>query len=148
MKEADRRKILTFMRQERYAVQASVSARNTPQAALVGVAVSDRYEVIFDTLDTTRKTMNLRRHATAALVMGPAAADAERTVQLEGPADEPAGPELDRLLAFYFATFPDGRDRRSWPGIAYWRVTPTWLRYSDFSQRPPEIIELTASDFA
>jgi hypothetical protein len=78
------------------------------------------------------------------LVIGPAAAGSERTIQLEGVADEPTGAELERLLELYFVRFPDGRERQKWPGIMYWRVRPAWLRYSDFSVDPPEIVEFTA----
>jgi hypothetical protein len=145
---ADRHKLLAFMRQEPYAVQASVTARSAPQAAIVGVVVTDRFEVFFDTLASSRKAVNLRHNSAAAVVIGPAAAGSERTVQLEGVAEEPTGAELERLLELYFARFPDGRERRRLPGIAYWRVRPTWLRYSDFSVDPPEIIEFRASDFA
>jgi pyridoxine/pyridoxamine 5'-phosphate oxidase len=144
--DADRDKLLAFMRQELYAVQASVSVRGAPQAAIVGIVVSDRFEVFFDTLTSSRKAVNLRHNSAAALVIGPAAAGAERTVQLEGAADEPTGTELERLLELYFARFPDGRERQQWPGITYWRVSPTWLRYCDFSVDPPEIIEFTTSD--
>ena len=136
------------MRQEPYAVQASVTANGVPQAAIIGVVVTDRFEVFFDTLAGSRKAVNLRHNPAAALVIGPATAGSERTVQLEGMADEPSGAELERLLELYFARFPDGRDRQRWPGISYWRVSPTWLRYSDFSIDPPETIEFTASDFA
>jgi hypothetical protein len=136
------------MRQELYGVEASVSDRGAPQAAIVGVVVSDRLEVFFDTLDSSRKTSNLRRHPVAALVLGPAAAGSARTVQLEGPADEPNGVDLDRLLELYFARFPDGRERQRWPGITYWRVRPTWIRYSDFSVDPPLVAELTGNDLA
>lgn len=146
MTGADRERLLTFIRQERYAVQASVSIGGAAQAALVGVVVSDRFEVFFDTLASARKTVNLRHNRAAALVIGPAAAGATRTVQLEGIADEPAGAQLERLLELYFERFPEGRDRQQWPGITYWRVTPTWLRYSDFSVDPPEILEFSASE--
>jgi hypothetical protein len=67
-------------------------------------------------------------------------------VQLEGVTDEPEGADLARLLELYFARFPEGRERQSWPGITYLRVTPTWLRYSDFSVDPPEIVEFQARD--
>lgn len=65
----------------------------------------------------------------------------ERTVQYEGLADEPTGAELRRLQELYVASFPDGRERRAWPGITYIRVRPTWIRYSDFVHDPPEIVE-------
>ena len=66
---------------------------------------------------------------------------------MEGIADEPRGADLDRLLALYFATFPDGRERQAWPGITYFRVTPTWLRYSNYAADPPQIVELSSIDF-
>jgi len=136
------------MRQERYAVQASVSAAGTPQSAVVGVVVSDRFEVFFDTLDSTRKAANLRRNPAIAVALGPTAEATERTVQLEGTADEPRGDDLQRLLDLYFDRFPDGRDRQRWPGIMYFRVTPTWLRYSDFSTNPPIVAELSGGELA
>lgn len=136
------------MRQRLYAVQASVSTLGTPQAALVGVVVSDKFEVFFDTLAGSRKTINLRHNAAAALVLGSVAAVSEHTLQLEGTADEPTGAELEALLDLCFARFPDGRERRKWPGITYWRIRPTWLRYSDYSIDPPEIYEFTWSDLA
>ena len=138
--------LLGFMRLEPYAVQASVSASGKPQVATIGIVVSDRFEVFFDTLDTTRKAGNLRRNPAVAMALGSTAEAAQCTVQLEGTADEPQGEDLQRLLALYFDRFPDGRDRQRWPGIMYVRVTPTWLRYSDFSTDPPLVAELSAVD--
>jgi len=138
--------LLSFMRQQLYAVQASVSANGAPQAALVGVVISDQFEVFFDTLGTSRKATNLRRVPALALVFGSTAADCARTIQYEGIADEPTGPELERLLELYFAAFPDGRARRTLPDIAYVRVRPTWIRYSDFSTEPAEIVEFRRED--
>jgi hypothetical protein len=146
MPAIDRDELLAFMRQERYAVQASVSPTGHPQAAIVGIVVSDRFEVFFDTLDTSRKAANLRRNPSAAFVIGPALANSERTVQLEGVADEPTGSELEQLLEIYFAKFLDGRSRRSWPALIYVRVTPTWIRYSNYSTDPPEIVEFRSED--
>jgi uncharacterized protein YhbP (UPF0306 family) len=143
----DRSRLLNFMCQERYAVEASVAADGAPQAAIVGVVVSERFEVFFDTLTDSRKTINLRRNPRAALVIGPTTAASERTVQLQGLADEPSGRDLERLLELYFARFPEGRERRQQSGITYWRVRPTWIRYSDFSANPPEIVEFTPVDF-
>jgi len=136
-----REALLEFMRSEKYAVQASVSPNGIPQAAVVGIAVSDRFEIVFDTLASSRKALNLRTNPAIALVIGGTRDGDERTVQYEGTADEPSGAELERLLALYYAKFPDGPERRSWPGLIYVRVKPTWIRYSNFSVQPPEIIE-------
>jgi general stress protein 26 len=140
--------LLDFMRLHRLAVQASVSAAGVPQAALVGFAVSDQFEIVFDTLQTTRKAQNLHQNPHIALVIGGWVPDDERTVQYEGEADEPSGAELDRLKQVYYTAYPDGPSRAGWPGLIYVRVRPTWVRYSDYNKDPPEIVEFQAKDLA
>jgi hypothetical protein len=59
-----RDELLEFMRSEKYAVQTSVSPSGVPQAAVVGIAVTDRLEIVFDTLesrDCTRHRWNSGR---------------------------------------------------------------------------------------
>jgi hypothetical protein len=133
--------LLEFMRAHHHAVEASVSAAGGPQAAVVGIVVTDRFELFFDTLGDTRKAQNLRRRPSTAFVIGGPEPGAMRTVQYEGVADEPGGPELLRLKTLYLSRFPDGIARQSWPGLTYFRVRPSWIRYSDFSVEPPEIVE-------
>jgi hypothetical protein len=133
--------LLAFLKTHRYCVEASVSSHGRPQAAVVGFAVSDRLEIVFDTLDTTRKMTNLRKDPRIALVVG--TGPGEQTAQIEGVADEPRGAELERLKAVYFGVFPDGVDRLAWPGITYVRVRPSWVRFSDFAaEGGPRIEEL------
>jgi general stress protein 26 len=138
--------LLAFMRSERYAVQTSVSPRGQPQAAVVGIAVSDAFELVFDTLDSTRKALNLRANPSVAFVIGGTREGDERTVQYEGTAEVPEGGERVRIQQIYFARFPDGRDRQSWPGLIYVRVRPKWIRYSNYNVEPPEIVEFDRSE--
>jgi hypothetical protein len=140
----DAARLLRFLRQHRLAVQASVSAASGPQAAVVGYAITDRFEIVFDTLVSTRKAQNLRQNDRIALVIGGLAPGDERTVQYEGVADEPGGAELERLTRVYYEAYPDGPSRLSWSGLIYVRVRPRWIRYSDFSANPPEIVEFSA----
>lgn len=139
-------KLLEFLRSHRLAVQASVSVTNGPQAAIVGFAVTDQFEIVFDTLQSTRKAENLRESPRIALVIGGWAAGDERTVQYEGEADEPVGAERARITGIYYSVYPDGRERAKWPGLTYFRVKPAWIRYSDYNQNPPEIVEFHAGD--
>jgi hypothetical protein len=136
-----RAELLQFMRGHSLAVQTSVSPSGAPQAAVVGIVVSDEFEVFFDTLETTRKVYNLRRNPKIAFVIGGLTIGDERTVQYDGVADEPSGAELNRLKELYFGSFPDGRQRQTWPGLVYIRARPTWMRYSDYNRAPPEILE-------
>lgn len=133
--------LIAFIREHKMAVQASVSSSDAPQAAVVGIVVTDELEIFFDTLATSRKAKNLRGNPRIALVIGGPAKGDERTVQYEGVADEPGGAELVRLKDLYFKHFPDGRDREVLPDITYVRVTPKWVRYSDFGRRPWDIVE-------
>ncbi len=133
--------LLVFMRAHRLAVQASVSPSLGAQAAVVGIAVSETFELVFDTLVTTRKVQNVRRNPRMAFVIGGWTDGDKRTVQYEGVADEPQGSERDRIKSVYFAAWPDGREREAWPGLVYVRVRPTWIRYTDFNESPPALVE-------
>ncbi|WP_329115737.1 pyridoxamine 5'-phosphate oxidase family protein [Streptomyces sp. NBC_01353] len=130
--------LLRFLRGHRLAVEASVTSDGAPQAAVVGYAVTDDLEIVFDTVETTRKYGNLVADPRIALVIG----WDEITAQIEGVADIPQGPELERLRDCYFTAYPDGRDRLAWPGITHVRVRPRWVRYSDFTTEPPRVEEL------
>lgn len=129
--------LLRFLQKHRLGVLATVSESGAPESAVVGIAVSEQFEIIFDTLESTRKCRNLRRDSHISFVIG---WDEEITAQCEGLADEPKGAELERVKKVYFAAYPDGPQRESWPGITYFRVRLTWARYSDFNA-PVEIME-------
>ena len=138
--------LLEFMRRHRLAVQVSVSSAHGPQAAVVGIAVTDEFEIVFDAIESSRKATNLRQNSKAALVIGGLSPGDERTVQYEGVADEPSGDELERLKSIYYSVYPDGPSRLSWPGLVYVRVRPRWIRYSDYNISPPELVEFQAAD--
>ena len=118
-----------FIAARKYGVISSVGPRGEPQSALVGIAVSDELEIVFDTVKTSRKYPNLKADPRIALVTG---WEGEQTVQYEGIAIEPEGRDLVHAKQTYFARWPDGVERQKWPAIAYFVVRPTWIRYSDF----------------
>jgi pyridoxine/pyridoxamine 5'-phosphate oxidase len=121
------------------AVVGSISVEGAPQSALVGMAVTEDLEIVFDTLNTTRKYRNLVSNPMASVVVG---WEGEKTVQFEGEAFLPEGKELARYKKAYFSKWPDGVDRQNWPGLVYFVVRPRWIRFSDFDQRPPRIEEM------
>lgn len=127
-----------YLRKSKVMVVSSVARDGAPQSAVVGYAVSDTLELVFDTLSSTRKHANLRGDPRVALAVWAG----ETTAQLEGVADFPDGDELERLRQVYFVPYPDGRDRLAWPGITHVRVRLTWARLSDYTTDPPRIVEL------
>jgi hypothetical protein len=133
--------LLSFLRSHRLVVQSSVHPSGGPQSAVVGIAVSDDFEIIFDTLENSRKAQSLREHPEISFVFADLTGKDERTVQCEGLVDAPTGAELNRLIDLYLEVFPDGRERQKWPGLIYVTTKLTWLRYSDYNQNPAQIVE-------
>ena len=125
----DEQGLVAFVRERGLAVVATRGPDGSPQAALVGMAATDRGELIFDTTTSSRKFANIERDPQVAVVIG---WDDEVTVQVEGAADVLRGEDRDRGLAAYFQQYPDGRQRAESADIAHLRITPAWLRYSDY----------------
>jgi pyridoxine/pyridoxamine 5'-phosphate oxidase len=123
----------------------SISPEGAPQSAVVGIAANRKLEIVFDTLNTTRKYRNLTADRKTSLVIG---WEGEKTVQFEGEAFLPEGRELEEYKSLYFVQWPDGVERQNWPWLVYFVVRPRWIRYSDFAQRPPLIEEFRFSDQA
>jgi pyridoxine/pyridoxamine 5'-phosphate oxidase len=124
----------------RCAVVSSLSPSGVPQSALVGIATTPDLEIVFDAKSSSRKYANLVERPSCSLVVG---WEGEQTVQFEGVAFLPSGNVLMHYLQAYFAQWPGAEKRMNAPGIVYFVVRPTWVRYSDFDQRPPLIAELT-----
>ncbi|MDB5145831.1 MAG: Pyridoxamine 5-phosphate oxidase [Mucilaginibacter sp.] len=132
--------IYQFMRQQPLGIIATTNRANKPEAALIGVAVSFGLEIIFDTVKTSRKYHNILQNPKVALVIG---WDNETTVQYEGIAEVLGNDiEAENLKEVYYRAYPDGRERaETWPGLVHIKVTPQWLRYSNFNE-PPVIHEM------
>ena len=137
--------VAQFIEAQPLAVVATLGPDGAPQAALVGIALTDSFELVFDSVDSSRKIGNLRGDQRVAVAIGGTMQD-ERTVQVDGIADEPQGDEGERIRDAYFRRWPDGRDRVSWAGITHVRITPRWLRFSDWNAAPVVVAEWTRAD--
>ncbi len=125
--------VFDIARSKRFLVVSTVNESGAPEAALMGFALTGAREIVFDTLSTSRKAVNLARNPTAALVIG---WDENISLQIEGEARRPVGDDLASAKAAYFRDWPDGRARENWPNIAYIVVRPKWIRYSNYSGVP------------
>jgi pyridoxine/pyridoxamine 5'-phosphate oxidase len=125
--------VFDIAKTNRYLVVSTVNESGAPEAALMGFALTQAKEVVFDTLSTSRKAVNLARNPAAALVIG---WDENVSLQIEGVARRPVGEDLASAKAAYFGQWPDGRAREDWPNIAYVVVQPKWIRYSNYSGAP------------
>lgn len=131
----ERSELFEYLKSQRYGVLGSVSPAFEPQGALVGYAVTPALEILFDTVRSSRKYVNLLAHPQVSFTVGAASGTQsdERTAQYEGVAEELTGEALEQLRPLYFATWPDGVQRQQWAGITWFVIRPLWVRYSDYN---------------
>lgn len=129
MTAKNKAELCAFMQSHRLAVVATADRHGKPEAALVDIAVTDAFEIIFETTSETRKIRNLQDNPRISFVIGWAD---NVTLQYDGVVDEPSGRELDRITQYYLSAFPGKLSHRNWPGNFYFRAHPLWIRYSDY----------------
>lgn len=131
--------LLRLTRRREYATLATASPEGQPEAAPLRYAVTDEFELVMGTLSTSRKVANLRRNPKVAVLVWAH----EFSIQIEGVFDEPADDDLQRLSQRFADEFPrEATVRRGRPSHLYFRITPTWARYTDFSDEPARVLTL------
>lgn len=125
-----KQEVLAFLEGGPLGALATVSREGMPEAALVNIAVTRDLELVFETIQTTRKCVNLRRNPKAAVVVW----RGDETLQYEGVADEPDRHTLVPLLESYFAAQPEALNHCGWPGLTYFRLRPRWIRLSRYGR--------------
>lgn len=139
----DRAQFVEFVHRRGLAVVATRGPNGAPQAALVGIAATDRGELVFDTARSSRKVANLQAFPRVALVIG---WDDEITLQCEGHAEVITGAERERCLRAYLEQYPDGHERAEDPDIVLVRVELDWGRLSDYRPESFGTDELVLSE--
>ena len=62
--------VFDIARRKRFLVVSTVGESGAPEAALMGFALTSTNEIVFDTMSTSRKAVNLVCNSKAALVIG------------------------------------------------------------------------------
>src|ERR1700749_3824481 len=102
--------VFDIAKRKRFLVVSTVNETGAPEAALMGFAVMQSNEIVFDTLASSRKAVNLGHNPKAALVIG---WDDSVSLQIEGQARRPVGDDLASAKTAYFREWPDGRAREA-----------------------------------
>jgi len=124
-----------YLRGARLATVSTLGPEGAPQSALVGIGVTDDLKIVFDTVSDSRKHRNLLSDPRISVVV---AGPDEQTLQYEGVATpiSTTDPAQEAIRRAYYLSWPDGPSRLTWPNLAYWCITPSWARYSDFAKGP------------
>jgi general stress protein 26 len=135
--------ILDFIKKEKLAVISTVGEDSKPESAVLEFGETSNLELIFDTFITSRKYKNLKTNKNVSFVIG---WDENITVQYEGIATELSGTELKKYQRYYWDKNPKAQRWEDRDGITYFKVVPTWIRYSDLNESPWKILEVSKLD--
>lgn len=129
-------RLIAFIQQHELGVIATANTGAVPEAALVNIAVTPAFEIIFETTAATRKCVNLRDNPRVAMVIG---WKDDQTLQIDGSVEVLEGAARDRLKDIFMAAFPRKASHEFWPGNDFYRVKPYWARFSNYN--PPRKVE-------
>lgn len=125
MKKKD---LLTFLHANKHAVIATVGGKK-PEAALIGFGETENLELVFGTSKKSRKYKNLKKNPAASFVIG--LGEENITVQYEGRATELDQAGIKKYAPRYYRKNPEAKEYAHLPDQSYWKVTPTWIRYTN-----------------
>lgn len=135
--------ILAFMKAHPLSIIATNSSGSAPESALVAFAELPDLGLLFQTRTLSRKYANLTRDPKVSFVIG-GSADDHRTLQYEGIAKPVEPGDLEKYIEIFVAKkTPTTETFLRHPDARVYKVTPTWLRYSDYTTKPPAILEHT-----
>lgn len=123
-----------FLNQFDTCVIATTNASSQPEAATVGFSVDEQFKVLIASNEKTRKAVNISQNNKVALVFG---FDGPKTVQLEGEAEKINPAENEGRITLHFDKVPGAKKFAGETGQNYYLITPSWLRFTDYTQQPP-----------
>ncbi|HSW99859.1 MAG TPA: pyridoxamine 5'-phosphate oxidase family protein [Patescibacteria group bacterium] len=131
--------VLDFIKKQKLATISTVNENAKPEAAVIGFGQTNNLELIFGTNNSSRKYKNVVKNSSVAFVIG---WDEGATVQFEGIASELNDDDLPLIRDSYWSKSPDAEKYYEDEGQRYFRVRPTWIRYTDLKKEPWNIIVL------
>jgi pyridoxine/pyridoxamine 5'-phosphate oxidase len=135
----DKKKALDFIKQQQHMV-LSYLGDGRPHSALVGFSETDDFEIIFGTSRGSRKVAKLSENNQVSLIIG---LKQPISIQIDGVAEEIPANELAKYVSIHTTKHPSTKKYAALAEQAYYRVKPNWLQYTDQSQEPMEIFEVT-----
>jgi pyridoxine/pyridoxamine 5'-phosphate oxidase len=129
-----------FIQAHQLGVISTVDQDGKPESAVVGFSVSDEFNLIFGTFASSRKYANLQSNSNISFVIG---WDMGKTVQLDGLVEEITEPkEIDKAIVAYLSKIPSAAKFLKREDERLFRIKPHWIRYTDLSVDPWDIIEI------
>jgi general stress protein 26 len=135
--------IYEFIKQHHLAAMGTVNQQALPEVSVIGYVfkqIGEDFEIHVATYDSSRKYANLKRNPRVALAIG---WESGKTVQIEGEAVKISdAEEIKELVWSDLGKMPTVAKYIKPERVVFFKIKPTWLRYSDFSTEPWDRHEL------
>jgi uncharacterized pyridoxamine 5'-phosphate oxidase family protein len=134
--------VYEFIAPHKLTVVSTVDADGKPESAVVGFALLEDKRLIIATDSTSRKFSNIQTNGSVSLVIG---WDKGSTVQIQATATQITDDaELAPLKVEYASKNEFAQRWESKPGVAYFVLKPSWIRYTAVTQMPWLVEEFTS----
>ena len=135
-------KVLKFLQGQGLCVLATAGKDGKPEAATVSYVVKDDFSLLINTDTTTRKYKNIEENDHVAVVVA-AGEGANPNVQIDGTIEKLDDAAAAKAKEYTLKLHPEWKDYYESPTGVWYKIKPSWMRYSDFSGQPPDTEELT-----
>ncbi|MBI5529960.1 MAG: pyridoxamine 5'-phosphate oxidase family protein [Candidatus Doudnabacteria bacterium] len=138
MNQEQKEKVLELLKKENLAVLSYLHG-NKPRSAVIDFSETGDLEIIFTTLLSYRKYEDLKQNSNVALTFG---GKNNITVQYEGEAKELGKTEFLPYLKYHIQKNPIELKFSEMLEARFFKVSPVWIRYSDYGAKPNNIFEI------
>jgi uncharacterized protein YhbP (UPF0306 family) len=137
--------VLDYLKTQRVGVIAMEMPDGAPHAATVHffhteVPLVFYYETLSDTFKA--KALNNKSKVRSSFVVGTVEGEM-KTLQLDGEAELLSGTGLANFKKLYFAKFPEKADKADDHKVIYFKFTPSWWRFTDWTTANGKVILLS-----
>jgi len=133
----DKNQILETIKKNSLCILSTVSSDNKSESAVMAYSIKDDFTFIMSTEPNTRKYSNILSHSSVSIIVG--GVDSP-SIQIDATAKIVDGEIANGLKDFALAQHPELKDYLS-DTVKFIEIKTNWLRYTDFSKNPPEIVE-------
>jgi len=141
MNEEQKKLIHEFLAKNQLCVISTIDSEGFPNSATMSFSESDELEIIFFTMDQTRKFTNLQTNQKVSVTIGWSFEDFI-TVQYQGIARHATEEESEKYVVKHLEKIPFSKNFIYNPGEVMFIIKPTYIKYSNMKSEPHEVFEV------
>lgn len=134
----DKKDLLLMLKNNKLSILSTASLSGKTESAIMAMVVKDDFTILMSTEPTSRKMINIKSNPQVSVIIG--GLNNDPSVQIDGQIKILNEEETSEACNYMLVARPELKEY----GIetaTIMAITPLWMRYSDFSKNPPEIIE-------